>query len=151
MLFSFISFIGSENLFKCFLSVCTVCIFKVLGHVNISGHLHPYWMMIDDYGQMIFGNLGGLNKTQCVLPKLRSSTTNSGTKAAVLLGMNRFGSLPLLSALHLLFSIETDLKRNGEDHRDSNVEVRRVDLANWALRTSPKFTTGVEYQFHQGF
>ena len=28
---------------------------------------------------------------------------------------------------------------------------RWVDLANWALRTSPKFTTGVKYQFHQGF
>ena len=26
-----------------------------------------------------------------------------------------------------------------------------MDLANWALRTSPKFTTGVKYQFHQGF
>ena len=25
-----------------------------------------------------------------------------------------------------------------------------MDLANWALRTSPKFTT-VKYQFHQGF
>ena len=31
------------------------------------------------------------------------------------------------------------------------MEVRRVDLANWALRTSSKFTTGVKYQFHQGF
>ena len=29
--------------------------------------------------------------------------------------------------------------------------MRRVDLANWALRTSPKFITGVKYQFHQGF
>ena len=32
-----------------------------------------------------------------------------------------------------------------------HVEVKRVDLANWALWTSPKFTTGVKYQFHQGF
>ena len=31
------------------------------------------------------------------------------------------------------------------------MEVRRVELANLALRTSPKFTTGVKYQFHQGF
>ena len=31
------------------------------------------------------------------------------------------------------------------------MEVTRVDLGNWALRTSPKFTTGVKYQFHQGF
>ena len=29
--------------------------------------------------------------------------------------------------------------------------MRRVDLANWALRTSPKFATGVKHQFHQGF
>ena len=29
--------------------------------------------------------------------------------------------------------------------------MRRVDLANWALWTSPKFTTRVKYQFHQGF
>ena len=26
-----------------------------------------------------------------------------------------------------------------------------MDLINWALRTSPKFTTGVKYQFRQGF
>ena len=31
------------------------------------------------------------------------------------------------------------------------MEMRRVYLANWALRTSPKFTTGFKYQFHQGF
>ena len=31
------------------------------------------------------------------------------------------------------------------------MEVRRVDLTNWALWTSPKFATGVKYQFHQGF
>ena len=31
------------------------------------------------------------------------------------------------------------------------MEVKRVDLANWALRTSSKFTTGVKYQFNQGF
>ena len=24
-------------------------------------------------------------------------------------------------------------------------------MANWALRTSPKFNTGVKYEFHQGF
>ena len=31
------------------------------------------------------------------------------------------------------------------------MKVRRVDLANWARRTTTKFTTGVKYQFHQGF
>ena len=38
-----------------------------------------------------------------------------------------------------------------KDPRDANVEVRRVDLANWALWTSSKVTTWVKYQFHQGF
>ena len=45
-----------------------------------------------------------------VLPKGRSSTANSRTKVAVLLGMNRCGSFPLLSTPHSLFSIWTDLK-----------------------------------------
>ena len=31
------------------------------------------------------------------------------------------------------------------------MEVRRVDLANWALRTVSKFTTWVKYQFYQDF
>ena len=73
-------------------------------------------------------------------------------------GINRCGSFSLLSATHSLslslslslFSIWTDLRRS-EDPRGSSVEVRRVNLANWALQTSPKFTTGVKYQFHQGF
>ena len=40
-----------------------------------------------------------------VLSKGKSSTANSETKVAVLLGINRFGSFPLLSAPHSLFSI----------------------------------------------
>ena len=88
-----------------------------------------------------------------VLLKGRSSTANSGTKIAALLGMNRCGSFQLLSALHSLFSIWTDLKRYekipGAPAR--SMEVRRMDLANWALRTSSEFTIGVKYQFHQSF
>ena len=38
-----------------------------------------------------------------------------------------------------------------KDPRGTKVEVRRVDLANWGLQSSPKFTTGVKYQYHQGF
>ena len=41
-----------------------------------------------------------------------SSTANSGTKVAVLPGMNRCGGFHLLSALHSLFSIWPDLKRS---------------------------------------
>ena len=40
-----------------------ICIFEILGRVNLSGHWRPYWMMSDDDdndGQMIFGDLGGL-------------------------------------------------------------------------------------------
>ena len=68
---------------------------------------------------------------QSVLPKGRSFTANSGTKAAVLfkgrsytanvgskdavlLGMNRCGSFPFLSAPHSLFSMWADLKRSGK-------------------------------------
>ena len=65
--------------------------------------------------------------------------------------LDRCGSFPLLSAPHSLYSIEQTLKKIWKDPWDTNVEVRRVDLANWAVRTSPKFTPGVKYQFHQGF
>ena len=88
-----------------------------------------------------------------VLPKGRFFTVNSGTKVAVSLGMNRYGKFPLLSASHSFLATELifkDLKRL-KNPRGNNVEVRRVDLANWALRTSPKFTTGVKYQFYQSF
>ena len=49
--------------------------------------------------------------TKAAVPlKVRSSTANSETQAAVLLGMDRCGSFPLLSAPHSLFSVWTDLK-----------------------------------------
>ena len=46
------------------------------------------------------------------LHKCRSSTANSGTNVAVLLGINRCGSFPLLSAPHSLLSTWTDFKRS---------------------------------------
>ena len=58
--------------------------------------------------------------------------------------MNRCCIIPCFSAPHSLFSI-------WKDPRGVSVEVRRVDLANWALRMSPKLTTGVKYIFHWGF
>ena len=61
--------------------------------------------------------------------------------------MNRCGSFPLLSA-SLAFKQTLKYLKNS---RDSNEEVRKVDLADWALRTSPKFATGVKYQFQHGF
>ena len=41
----------------------------------------------------------------------RSSTTNPGTKVAVLPGISRCGSFPLLFSPHSLFSIWTDIRR----------------------------------------
>ena len=61
-------------------------------------------------------------------------------------GLNRCGSFPLLLAPQSLsLASEQTLK---EHPRGTTLEMR-VDLANWALRNSPKFTTGVKYQFHQ--
>ena len=96
-------------------------------------HHHNHHQNILPKGRSFTSNPGTKGVVLC---KGRSSTANSGTKGEVLLGINRCGSFPLLSAPHSLLS---------------TTEVRRVDLANWVLRTSPKFTTGVKYQFHQGF
>ena len=96
-----------------------------------------------------------------VLPKGRSFTANSGCNSAQrqvfhcklrnlccsFLRMNRCGSFPLFPHPTLSFASDQTLK----DPQGTNEEVRIVDLANWTLRTSPKFTTGVQYQFHQGF
>ena len=49
---------------------------------------------------------------QSVMHKGRYSTANPGTNIAVLLGMHRYGSFPLLSVPRSLFSIWTDLKRS---------------------------------------
>ena len=85
----------------------------------------------------------------CSSPKVMSFTSDSGTKVAVLLGMNRCASFPFISVPHSLFSIWIDLKRSENILGAPKVEVRRVDLANWALRTSPKFTTGIKYRVCQ--
>ena len=58
---------------------------------------------------------------------------------------SRFFPHPTLSS-----ASEQTLK-DLQDPRGTNEEVRRVNMANWALRTSPNFATGVKYQFHQGF
>ena len=104
------------------------------------GVLYHQWMI------QISSNVEYRHRHQSVLPKGRSFTANAETMLSVLLGINRCGSFLLLSALYSLFSIWKDLKKKNP--RGTNVEVRRVCLANWAVRTSSKFTTGVKYQFH---
>ena len=108
-----------------------------------------------------------LSRHQSVLSKGRSFTASAGTKAAVL---PKAGLPPQTQKPRLLFyqglicavasrcfphpTLSLAPEQTSKDlknPRDTNVEVRRVDLGNWALETSPKFTTGVKYQFHQGF
>ena len=86
-----------------------------------------------------------------ILSKGRSSIANSGTKVAVLLGMNRCSSFPLFSAPHSPLSIWTNLKRC---EKIPGAPSRRWGDWIWLLGPpdfTPKFTTGVKYQFHQGF
>ena len=75
------------------------------------------------------------NQNQCVLPKGRTFTANSETKVAVLLGINSCGSFPLLSAPHSLSLASEQTLKHLKDPRGTSVEVRRVNLANWALQT----------------
>ena len=60
------------------------------------------------------------------MPKCRSSIANSRTKVAVLLGMNRCGSFPLISAPHILFRILTNFKRSDN--------IPRAPAWNWGER-----------------
>ena len=57
-----------------------------------------------------------------VFPKGRSSTANSGTKVTVLLGMNRCGSLPFLSAPHSLSLATEQILKDLKGPRDTIVE-----------------------------
>ena len=60
--------------------------------------------------------------------------------------MNRCGIFPLLSAPHSLFSIWTNLKRSEK------IPGAPTRWGEWIwLLGPPNFTTGVKYQFHQGF
>ena len=74
----------------------------------------------------------------CSSTQGRSSTADSGTKVAVLLEINRCSSFSLLSAPHL---------KKSEKIPGAPAWRWRMNLANWACRTSQKFTTGVKYQF----
>ena len=72
-------------------------------------HHHHHYQSVLPKGRSFTANSG---TKAAVLPKGRSSTANSGTKVAVLQDMSRCGGFPLLSAPHSLFSIWTDLKRS---------------------------------------
>ena len=119
---------------------------KVLGPLTVRLFTHYNAIMIC----LLTSIRSFQNHYQSILPKGRSFTANSGTRVVVLLGMSRCGCFPLLSAPTLSLASEQtlkDLKRSD----GTILEVRRVELANWALRTSPEFTTVVKDQFDQGF
>ncbi|KAJ4435802.1 hypothetical protein ANN_18421 [Periplaneta americana] len=72
----------------------------------------------------------------------RAAMNLTGSLKAIFLGKDRpkCGNIPLLSSLGILLN-----------SRDPNVEMRRVDLTNWALRTSPKVTARVWLRIWAGF
>ena len=76
-------------------------------------HKKEHWFAISS-SSVFCPSTGPLLQTQA--PRLqfcqgRSSIANSGTYIAFLLGINRSGSFPLLSAPHSLFSIWSNIKR----------------------------------------
>ena len=83
----------------------------------------------------------------CSSAEGRSSTVNSATKLQFYQGW--IGAVASRCFLHPTFSLISE--QIWKDPRSTNLEVRRVYLVNWALRTSPKFTTWVKYEFHQSF
>ena len=85
-----------------------------------------------------------------VLPKAGIPPKTPEPRLQFYLGLNRCCSFPFFPHPTLFLASEQNLE-DLKNPRITNVEVRRVHLANWALRTPPKFTTGVKYQFHQGF
>ena len=84
--------------------------FSILG---IIGHRHHHQSVLPK-GRSFTANS---DTKAAILPKGRSSTAISGIKNAVLLGINMCGSFLLLSAPHSLFSIWTDLKRSQGHQR----------------------------------
>ena len=65
-------------------------------------HHHHHQQRVLPKGRTFTANSG---TKAAVLHRDRSSSADSGTKVAVLLGMNRFVSFPLLSASYSLFNI----------------------------------------------
>ena len=86
-------------------------IFVTPAHLPFINHHHHHHQSILPKGRSFTTNSG---TKAAVLFKGRSSTANSGTQVAVLLGMYRYGSFSLLSAPHSLFRIWTNLKRSAK-------------------------------------
>ena len=113
-------------------------------------YIHTYVNLIENVTIIMTHLFQTLNNIYIisVLPKGKSFTANSGTKAAILpKGRSSIANFP-----HPTLSLASEQTlKDLKDPWGTKEEVRRVDLANWALRTSLKFTIGVKYQFHQDF
>ena len=82
----------------------------------------------------------------CSSAEGRSSTANSRTKVQFYQGLNRCGSFPCFAHPTLSLASEQTLKdlKSSQGHR-------RVDLANWALSTSPNSPQGLNINFIRVF
>ena len=134
-----------------FCQIINVFVFYLLYHtwnvVNVIFNTPYSALFLSNYSVIIFIII--IIIIMSVLHKGRFFTVNTGTKAAVLLGMNRCGSFPLFSAQHTLFSIWTDLERfercQGPPWR----------WGEWIWLSGPsglhRNHHRVKYQFHQGY
>ena len=98
------------------LNISSIRVFDQIRDLEIPISLRPYIYIgyIYDHHQRVLPKGRSFTAKSgtkaAVLPKDRSSTVNSGTTIAVLLAMNRCGSFPLIS----------DLKRTQGHHRGGN-------------------------------
>ena len=89
--------------------IYTTLVVHVEGRTCLRAEYFTYIMSVLLEGRFFIAKAG---TKVAILSKGRSSTANSETKVADLLDINRWGSFPLLSAPHSLFSIWTDIKRS---------------------------------------
>ena len=85
------------------------------------------------------------DQIRCILPSQTQEPRLHFTRVWIGTVASRCFSHPTLSLASE--KILKDLKRSQGHQRGG----KESELANWTLWTSPKFTIGVKYQFHQWF
>ena len=112
------------------------------GPWEFSELLRSVQMLKREWGAESKGKIPHLfipSKIETLVPEFAVEDLSLGRTAALVLSL-QWKTCP--------WGEQSDDDRIWKDPRGTNVEVRRMDLANWVLRTSSKFTTGVKYQFH---
>ena len=94
-----------------------ICMFKILGRVNISGHWRPKRMRSDDDndGQMIFGNLGGLKLPDICLTGEEKPRKKTSPRKPVPTG-DRTRARCVTGARATAWSTAVDYKRYATGH-----------------------------------